>query len=119
MNPEQIKRLATWAVTALGGALAGWGAARGYHFGDAITQLLSSDFIIGLVTMLITGILTWATSKLPFLVKVLDAFAKDKTTPIQAVVMTPTKEGIEIANSLPGNTTVGAGTDVAKEVLKP
>lgn len=119
MNAEQIKRLVAWAATGLGGFLTGWATSRGYQFGDIINQIFASEAVIGILTMLATGFLTWLTSRLPFLVKILDAFAKDPNTPVQAVVMTPTKEGAEIANSIPGTTTVVAGTEIAKEVLKP
>lgn len=108
MNSEQIKRLVTWAVTGLGGAFMGWAMSRGWQWGTTVNQFLTSDFVIGLLALAATGFITWLRAKLPWIVGILDSFAKDPATPVQQIVMSPTPEGAAIAASLPGRETVVA-----------
>lgn len=52
-------------------------------------------------------------------VAMVDAIAKDPASPVQAVITTNTIAGRDLAASLPGNTTVIAGTFDAQVAAKP
>ena len=47
-----------------------------------------------------------------------DAMAKDPTSPVLGVIMAPTAEGKDLAASIPGSTTVVAGTSAANDMSK-
>lgn len=66
--------------------------------------------IAGAVIVLAGLVFGFKTNTVPALVAKVDAIAKDKDSPVQGILMAPTPEGIAIANSLPGATTVPAGT---------
>lgn len=116
MNPGLIQKASRWVLTTFGGILIGWAASRGYQWGDIITNLLSSDAAVGVVTVAITAIWAWASSRLPAVAKLVDAFAKDPASPVKGLVVAPTQEGVQLANQV--DTTVVAGTPAATQVAE-
>ena len=118
MNRAQVEKLVRWALSGLGGFLVGWAASRGNQWGDIISNLLSSELVIGLITSAGVGLWAWISCRIPAIAALVDSLAKQPDTPIQALVLTKSPEGAAIANSLPGNTTVVAGTTAAGEMAK-
>ena len=119
MNPEQAKSSARWFVATFGGAVAGWFAAKGWFTIDQVTSVLSSETTISLMAS--AAVFVWGlfvhTQKNA--VAVVDTIAKQPDSPVKAVVMEPTPEGRDIATSIPGDTTVVAGTQAAAAAVKP
>ena len=118
MNRAQVEKLVRWALSGLGGFLVGWAASRGNQWGDIISNLLSSELVIGLLTSAGVGLWAWVSGRIPAIAALVDSIAKQPDTPIQAIVMAKTTEGVALAQSLPGNTTVVAGTAAANEMAK-
>ena len=97
MNPEQAKKIARWLGSGAGGFLVGWAVSRGFQYGDLVNQILSSELFIGLATSTIIGVWSYLSGRMPALVAVVDALAKQPDSPVKGVVMEPTAEGAAIA----------------------
>ena len=119
MNPEQAKSSARWFVATFGGVIAGWFAAKGWFTIDQVTSVLSSETTLSLMAS--AAVFVWGlfvhTQKNA--VAVVDTIAKQPDSPVKAVVLEPTPTGRDLAESLPGDTTVVAGTQAAAAVVKP
>ena len=109
MNTEQLKSGVRWVIATFGPFL----IAHGYASSGTIE--LAGGVIISLAP-LIWGMFahTQAAS-----VAVVDTIAKEPGSPVKAVILEPTTAGREIAASIPGDTTVVAGTQAAATAAKP
>ena len=118
MNPEQAKSSARWFVATFGGVAAGWFAAKGWFTIDQVTSVLNSETTISLLAS--AAVFVWGlfvhTQKNA--VAIVDTIAKQPDSPVKAVLADDTKAGKELAESLPGNTTVVAGTFEASKLAK-
>jgi hypothetical protein len=118
MNPEQAKSAVRWLITTFGGVVAGWFAAKGWFTIDQVTSVLNSPTTLSILASVAAGIWGLATHTQANAIAVVDTLAQNKDTPVKAVIMEPTVAGKDIANSLPGNTTVVAGTTLAADIAK-
>lgn len=118
MNPEQVKSGVRWLITTFGGVVAGWFAAKGWFTIDQVTSVLNSPTTLSILASIATGIWGLFVHTQANAVTVVDTIAQNKDSPVKAVIMEPTVAGKDIANSLPGSTTVVAGTSMAVEVAK-
>ncbi len=113
MNPEQAKSAVRSLIATFGGLVAGWFAAKGWFTIDQVTSVLNSPTTISLlasVAVFIWGLFTHTEKNA---VTVVDTIAQKQESPVKAVLMEPTPEGRAIADALPGNTTVVAGSTSA------
>jgi len=114
MNPniEQYLMIVRWLLS-VGGPLGAYLVSRGIP-ADQVTVLQGSVIaILGAAPPLVTlvwGLFAHTEAKA---VAVVDAIAKDPTSPVKAVIMSPTAAGNAVVLSLPGNTTVTAGSAAA------
>jgi hypothetical protein len=119
VNPEQAKSSARWFVATFGGAAAGWFAAKGWFTIDQVTSVLNSETTISILAS--AAVFVWGlfTHTQKNAVAVVDTIAKQPDSPVKAVVMEPTPAGRDIAEAIPGDTTVVAGTQAAAAAVKP
>jgi hypothetical protein len=118
MNQEQLKSGVRWIIATFGGVIAGWFAAKGWFTIDQVTSVLNSPTTVSVIVSiasLIWGLLTHTQTNA---VAVVDTIAKQPDSPVKAVVTEPTIAGRELADSIPGNTTVVAGTQAAANLAK-
>lgn len=113
MNPEQVKSGARWLISTFGGMIAGWFAAKGWFTVDQVTSVLNSPTTISIIASIAAGAWGLVTHTQANAVAVVDTIAKQPDSPVKAVVTERTQEGRDLAATLPGNTTVVAGTDEA------
>lgn len=113
MSKEQINKFVRWAVTGVSGFLIGWASSRGYQWGDILGNLLSSEFIVGIIGTGVTALLAWLTGKAPWLVGVVNAIPE-----VKGVITQPTVAGKALALEVPSPSVVTAGTNAAIEVAK-
>lgn len=114
MNQEQIKSAVRWLVGLAGGFLVG----KGWVKADQVTALLSNEAVIGglgAVGVLVWGMFVHTQNNAA---AVVDAIAKQPGSPVAAVIAAPNAAGRDLAQSLPGTTTVVAGTSTAVEIAK-
>lgn len=82
---------------------------------------LAQDLVIPIVGALM-AVAGWAwgvqTNTTSALVAKVDAIAKLPDSPVQAVITTADAKGMELANSIPGSTTIPAGTLQATSMAK-
>jgi len=112
MNQEQAKSMVRWVVTASGGALAGWAAARGWVDANTVMSILNSETFIGLAASgvsLVWGLFAHTSSNSASIVA---AMPDDvlHTVGVARVYTTPDKVGDALANLTPGNVVVPIGT---------
>jgi hypothetical protein len=119
---EQIKSAARWILTLLGGLVGGWVAKSGFISADQVASFFTSETVVGLLTTgIASGIaLVWSmiTHTDKNAVAVVDTLAKQPDSPVKAVLMEPTPAGQAMAASIPGNTTVVAGSTPAINMAK-
>lgn len=108
MNAEQAKALTRDAITTFGPLL----VAHGY--GTSSTW----EVVGGVVIWLIPIVWGQFSHTQAAAVAVVDAIAKEPDSPVRGVILEPTVAGRELANNLPGLTTVTADTTAAKEMAK-
>jgi hypothetical protein len=113
MNQEQAKSAVRWLLSTFGGVIAGWFAAKGWFTIDQVTSVLNSPTTISVLASLAAGVWGLMAHTQANAVAVVDTMAKDPGSPVKAVVTEPTPEGRALAESLPGNTTVVAGSVAA------
>ncbi len=108
MNSEQVKSAVRWIITAFGPFL----TAHGYITSDSL------EAIGGVLVALIP--LAWSmyvhTQKNA--VAVVDKIAQQPGSPVKAVITEGTEAGRQMAASLPGSTTVVAGSQAAKRAAQ-
>jgi len=118
MNQEQLKSSVRWFITTFGGVVAGWFAAKGWFTIDQVTSVLNSPTTISVIVSLVAGAWGLATHTQTNAVKVVDTIAKQVDSPVKAVLTEDNKAGKELADSIPGNTTVVAGSMAATQIAK-
>lgn len=118
MNQEQIKSTVRWFVATFGGMIAGWFAAKGWFTIDQVTSVLNSPTTLSVMASIIAGIFGLMAHTQTNAVKVVDAIAKQPDSPVKAVIAESTPAGQDLANSLPGSTTVIAGSSEAITIAK-
>ena len=109
MNTEQAKAFVRWFISSpLGVAIIqhGWSTSSSLEFWGGI-------FVMAAPLVWSMFVHTEATA-----VAVVDALAKQPDSPVKAVVTEPTEAGRDLAASLPGNTTVVAGSTSATTLAK-
>jgi hypothetical protein len=109
VNIEQLKSSVRWLIATFGPFL----IAHGYA--SSGTLELAGGVLVSLAP-LIWGLFTHTEAHA---VEVVDTIAKQPDSPVKAVVMEPTTAGRDIAASIPGDTTVVAGTQAAAAAVKP
>jgi hypothetical protein len=118
MNIEQAKSGIRWLITTFGGVIAGWFAAKGYFTIDQVTSVLSSETTVSLLASIGVGIWGLFVHSQTNAITVVDTIAKQPDSPVKAISTEPTVEGQALASSLPGNTTVVAGSVAATTAVK-
>ena len=108
MNTEQVKSAVRWVITTFGPILISYG------YVTAGTLEMLGGAVISIVP-LIWSMLTHTQANA---VAVVDTIAKQPNSPVKAVVTESTRAGVELANAMPGNTTVVAGTNAAVDLAK-
>lgn len=107
-NIEQVKSAIRWLIATFGPIL----IAHGYA-SQGTLEMVSGAAVS--LAPLIWGLVTHAQANA---ITVVDTIAKQPDSPVKAIIMEPTQEGHDLANSIPGSTTVVAGTQAAAEVVK-
>ena len=108
MNAEQAKSLIRWVIATFGPFI----IAQGYA--SQSTLELVSGVLVSLVP-LAWGMFTHTQANA---VAVVDMIAKQPESGVKAIVTEPTEAGRELAASMPGSTTVVAGSQAAAAVAK-
>ena len=108
MNQEQVLSFVRWVQATIGPLL----IANGYV--SASTLQMISGVVISLVPLAWSMFVHTQTNA----VAVVASLASDPGSPVKAVVVDPTKAGRELAEAMPGNTTVVAGTQSAATAAK-
>lgn len=116
MNTEQVKSAIRSLITTFGGVIAGWFAAKGWFTIDQVTSVLNSPTTLSILASVAAGIWGLVTHTQTNAVAVVDAIAKQPGSPVKAVVTENTAAGNDLANAMPGNTTVVAGSQAAATV---
>lgn len=102
-NNEQLKSAVRWLIASFGPVIIQHG------YASAGTLEMIGGIIVSLAP-LVWGLLTHTQTNA---VAVVDTIAQQKDSPVKAVLAEDTPAGHDLANSLPGNTTVVAGTSAA------
>lgn len=118
MNPEQLKSAIRWVISAFGAGIAGWFAAKGWFTVDQVTSVLNSETTISIILAIASGAWGLFTHTQRNAVAVVDTIAKQPDSPVKAVVTESTPAGRELAEAMPGNTTVVAGSSAATDLAK-
>jgi hypothetical protein len=119
LNPEQLKSGVRWVIATFGGVIAGWFAAKGWFTIDQVTSVLNSPTTLSIIVSIASLIWGMFTHTEANAVTVVDTIAKQPDAPVKAVILEPTEAGKALAESIPGNTTVVAGTIAATAAAKP
>lgn len=119
MNQEQVKSAIRSLITTFGGVIAGWFAAKGWFTIDQVTSVLNSPTTLSILASIAAGAWGLVTHTQKNAVAVVDDIAKQPNSPVKAVVTKPTEAGQELADALPGNTTVVAGSQAAAVAAAP
>lgn len=110
MNMEQMKdQLRVWIIGLAGTAL-GWFASKGWINEQQVSAIISSPVAIAAATMAAGAVLSFLNRTEKNSVAILDKIAKEPDSLVRGVLLEPTAEGVALANTLPGSTTVPAGT---------
>lgn len=121
MNPEQVKSTLRTLLATFGGMIAGWFGAKGWLTSDQVMAVLTSETFLGIVTSIVVGVWGIFVHTQQNAVAVVGTIAKDPQSPVRAVIMEPTKEGVAIAQAITKDTevpVVPAGTVQAAELSK-
>jgi hypothetical protein len=108
MNVEQVKSAVRWLIATFGPIV----IAHGYA-SQGTLEMIGGALVS--ITPLIWGMVTHTQSNA---VAVVDTIAKQPDSPVKAVITEPTKEGQDLAASLPGTTTVVAGSSKAQDAVR-
>jgi len=103
MNQEQAKSAVRWLIATFGPLI----IAHGYVTSGTLE--LIGGAVISLIP-LAWGVLVHTEANT---VAVVDTIAKDPNSPVKAIIVAPTAAGKVLAASLPGDTTVVAGSTAA------
>jgi hypothetical protein len=113
VNTEQAKSAVRWFVSTFGGVIAGWFAAKGWFTIDQVLSVLNSPTVLSLAASVAVGVWGLFVHTQSNAVAVVDTIAKQPDAPVKAVILEPTPAGIALAQTIPGNTTVVAGSSAA------
>lgn len=107
-TPEQLKSSVRWMITTFGPFIIqnGWASAS------------TLEVVAGIIVTVAPWVWSMFVHTETNAVVVVDTIAQRQDSPVKAVVMEPTKEGRDIAASIPGNTTVVAGTTAATNLAR-
>lgn len=108
MNAEQVKSIVRWFSATIGPFL----ISHGYI--SAGNLELAGGVVISIAPLIWSMFVHTQTNA----VAVVDTIAKQPDSPVKAIITEPTQEGRALAASLPGTTTVVAGTTVATNIGK-
>ena len=108
MNIEQVKSAVRWLIATFGPFL----IAHGYA--SSGTLEMAGGVVVSLAPLLWSMLTHTQTNA----VAVVDTLAKQPDSGVKAVVTDNTVAGAALANAMPGNTTVIAGTQAAVTVAK-
>ncbi len=109
-NPDQIKAIIRWLITAFGAGLAGWLAHSGFVTADQVLGILNSPAFLSVAVSaigLVWGIFTHT--------QVNTVAAANALPAVAGVITAPTIEGKALADALPASVAV-AGTQAATAV---
>lgn len=107
MNQEQVKSAVRWIIATFGPIITTHG------YASASTLEMIGGIVISLAP-LIWGMFTHTQTNA---VAVVDTIAKQPDSPVKAVITEPTAAGRELADAMPGSTTVVAGTVDASRAM--
>lgn len=107
VSQEQVLEQLKLLLPAIGGLLTMMGILTPAESARWITQILA---VAG--PLMILGGMVWGVldKRQASLVAKVDTLAKDPNSPVKGVIVTNSPAGQDLANSMPGNTTVEAGT---------
>jgi hypothetical protein len=109
VNQEQVKSAVRWIIATFGPYI----TAHGWATSSTL------ELVGGIVVSLAPFIWAMFTHTQANAVAVVDTIAKDPDSAVKAVITTNTMAGRELANEMPGSTTVVAGTPEAKAIVTP
>lgn len=111
MNQEQVKSAVRWVITSVGSFLLGLAVTKKWVTADQVQSILSSEFFLGIISMV--GALVWGlvAKTLPNLIKTTESLGV-----VEGVVLKPTKEATEVAAAIPTDKVAVAGTIEAKKI---
>lgn len=115
MSQEQILGLLRQILPVIGTVVTTLGITTPDKFGAISATIL---IIAGPIMIIISAIWSLITNTRSSMIAKIDTMAKDPASPVAGIIMSNTKEGKEIANNLPGVTTVVAGTSEATSIAK-
>lgn len=115
ISQEQVLGLLRQILPIIGTLLVSLGLMKPETVGNFTSTILT---IAGPVMIVISAIWSLIDKTKTSMVAKVDAMAKDPTSPVVGIITTNTPEGKDLANSMPGSTTVVAGTIAAAEVAK-
>jgi hypothetical protein len=83
-----------------------------------VMSVLNSPTVLSLAASIIVGVWGLFVHTQTNAVAVVDTMAKSPDSPVKVIVVEPTAEGKALADSMPGHTTVVAGTANAAAAVK-
>lgn len=113
---EQVKASLRWGVTVFGASIAGWFASKGWFTVDQVEHVLNSPTLAGAAVSLVMWVISMIVHTQSSAVAVVDKMAKDPTSPVAGVITTNTPAGRALSDSIPGTTTVPAGSPAASKI---
>lgn len=106
MNQEQVKSAVRWFITTFGASI--------INHGWASSSTL--EMVGGVVVAAAPFVWSMFTHTQANAVAVVDDLAKKPDTGVKAVITDNTAAGHDLANAIPGNTTIAAGTAAAARI---
>mgnify|MGYP001612760081 FL=1 len=115
MSQEQVLGQLRQILPVIGTILVSLGVMKPETVGNLTSTIL---VIAGPIMIIVSSVWSLVDKTKASMVSKVDAMAKDPTSPVLGVIVAPTAEGRDLANSLPGMTTVPAGTVAADNIAK-
>ena len=115
MSQEQILGQLRQILPVVGTILVSLGVMKPETVGNLTSTIL---VIAGPIMIIVSAVWSLIDKTKTSMVAKVDAMAKDPTSPVLGVIMAPTAEGKDLAASIPGSTTVVAGTSAANDMSK-
>lgn len=109
MNTEQVTSLVRQGMLILAGVISGVSFVSKFFTYDQVVVIFTSETVIGLIVSVIMGSIASAWALITRSDKNLVASA-DNVPGVQGVITKPTREGVELARSVPSTTVVPAET---------
>lgn len=114
MNSEQLQDIVRHLITTFGGAVAGWGAAKGWLSAEQILAILNSQTFVGLVVGAIGAIWGLVSRTKKNIVGAAAALPE-----VKGVVTEATIAGRNLADTVPSDAVAPAGSPEAAKVAAP